>query len=63
MNRAGTTIVLVEQSLNVAASICERAIFIEKGTVAYEGATRDLLERPELTRAVLFGGHVNERID
>jgi ABC-type branched-subunit amino acid transport system ATPase component len=59
-NEAGTTVILVEQSLNVAASICERAAYIEKGELRFEGPTRDLLERPDLTQAVLFGGHIGE---
>jgi ABC-type branched-subunit amino acid transport system ATPase component len=46
---------IVEQSLNVALSIADRAIFLEKGAVRFEGATQDLLERDDLARAVFFG--------
>ena len=48
----GTTLLLVEQSLNVAASTCERALFLEKGRVRFEGAPAELLERGDLARAV-----------
>ncbi len=51
----GQTMVIVEQSLNVALSIADRAIFLEKGEVRFEGATRDLVERDDLARAVFFG--------
>ena len=48
--------VLVEQSLNVALSLAERAYFMERGTIRFEGPTAELLERQELVRAVFFGG-------
>jgi ABC-type branched-subunit amino acid transport system ATPase component len=52
----GVSMVLVEQSLNVAAAMCERAVFMEKGEVRFEGATADLLERDDIARAVFLGG-------
>jgi ABC-type branched-subunit amino acid transport system ATPase component/predicted MFS family arabinose efflux permease len=51
----GQTMVIVEQSLNVALEICDRAIFLEKGEVRFQGSGRDLLERDDLARAVFFG--------
>ena len=51
----GTTLVIVEQSLNVAASLCERAIFLEKGAVRFEGSPAELLERGDLARSVFLG--------
>ncbi len=51
----GQTMVIVEQSLNVALSIADRAIFLDKGSVRFEGPARDLLERDDLARAVFFG--------
>ena len=51
----GTTIVIVEQSLNVALAMADRAVFLEKGQVRFEGAARDLLERDDLARAVFLG--------
>jgi ABC-type branched-subunit amino acid transport system ATPase component len=59
INAAGTTIVLVEQSLNVAASVAGRAVFMEKGEVRFEGPTKQLLERSDIARAVFLGGHGN----
>ena len=52
----GTTIVLVEQSVNVALTLAERAIFMEKGEVRFSGRTADLLERGDLLRSVFLKG-------
>ena len=51
----GTTIVIVEQSLNVALAMADRAVFLEKGQVRFEGNARELLERDDLARAVFLG--------
>jgi len=51
----GQTMIIVEQSLNVALAIADRAIFLEKGTVRFEGPASELLERDDLARAVFFG--------
>ena len=52
---AGQTMLVVEQSLNVAAALADRAVFMEKGRVRFEGPTRELLERDDLARAVFLG--------
>ena len=52
----GLTMVIVEQSLNVALSVADRAIFMEKGRVRFEGSARELAERDDLARAVFLGG-------
>ncbi len=54
LHEQGTTIVIVEQSINVALEIAERAIFLEKGEVRFSGASRDLLDRPDLLRSVFI---------
>jgi ABC-type branched-subunit amino acid transport system ATPase component len=56
LKAAGQTMVIVEQSLNVALAIADRAIFMEKGQIRFEGPARDLLERDDLARAVFLGG-------
>jgi len=55
IHAAGTALIVVEQSLNIAASLCERAIFLEKGSVRFAGRTDDLLEHDEIARAVFLG--------
>ena len=52
----GTTVVLVEQSVNVAMSMAGRAVFMEKGEVRFDGPTTALLERPDVLRAVFLQG-------
>jgi len=55
INQSGTTIILVEQSINVALTIAERAVFMEKGEIRFDGPTRELLSKPDLVRAVFLG--------
>jgi ABC-type branched-subunit amino acid transport system ATPase component len=51
---AGTTIVLVEQSADVALAIADRAVFLEKGEVRFQGPAADLRGRTDLLRAVFL---------
>jgi ABC-type branched-subunit amino acid transport system ATPase component len=50
----GATVVLVEQSVNVALTIATRAYFMEKGQVRFEGPTEDLLARDDVLRSVFL---------
>jgi branched-chain amino acid transport system ATP-binding protein len=52
----GTAIILVEQSINVALTVAERAYFMEKGEVRFSGATEDLLARDDIVRSVFLEG-------
>ena len=56
VHRRGTTIVVVEQSVNVALNLAERAVFMEKGEVRFEGPAAELLERPDILRSVFIAG-------
>jgi ABC-type branched-subunit amino acid transport system ATPase component len=60
LKESGVTMIIVEQSLNVAAAIADRAVFMEKGQVRFEGAIADLVERDDLARAVFLGGEVSQ---
>ena len=55
IHESGVTLVVVEQSLNIAAELCERAVFLEKGQVKFEGRPAELLERDDIARAVFLG--------
>lgn len=57
IHATGVTLVVVEQSLNIAAEICERAVFLEKGEVRFEGPTRDLMSSDDIARAVFLGSN------
>lgn len=52
----GTTLVLVEQSVNVALSVATTAYFMERGEVRFGGPAADLLERTDLLRSVFLEG-------
>ena len=56
LHATGTTIVVVEQSVNVALELAERAVFLEKGEVRFSGRTSDLLDRPDILRSVFIAG-------
>ena len=56
LNRNGMTVIVVEQSVNVALTLAQRAVFMEKGTVRFVGPTRELLERPDMLRSVFIEG-------
>ena len=56
IHRRGTTIIVVEQSVNVALNLAERAVFMEKGEFRFTGPTRDLLDRPDILRSVFIAG-------
>jgi ABC-type branched-subunit amino acid transport system ATPase component/predicted MFS family arabinose efflux permease len=55
LKRDGQTMIVVEQSLNVALAIADRALFMEKGRIRFEGPAAELLERDDLVRAVFLG--------
>ena len=52
----GTTIILVEQSVNVALTLAETAYFMEKGEIRFHGPTAELLDRPDILRSVFLEG-------
>nr|WP_194903897.1 ATP-binding protein [Catenulispora rubra] len=51
----GLTMIIVEQSLNIALALADRAVFLEKGQVRFTGSARELAERDDLARAVFLG--------
>ena len=50
----GVAIIMVEQSVNVALTVAQRAYFLERGAVQFSGPTADLLARPDLLRSVFL---------
>jgi ABC-type branched-subunit amino acid transport system ATPase component/ABC-type branched-subunit amino acid transport system permease subunit len=56
IHASGTTVVLVEQSVNLALTLAERAVFMEKGEVRFTGPAAELLERPDILRSVFLSG-------
>jgi ABC-type branched-subunit amino acid transport system ATPase component/ABC-type branched-subunit amino acid transport system permease subunit len=56
LHARGTTIVVVEQSVNLALELAQRAVFLEKGEVRFTGPAADLLDRPDILRSVFIAG-------
>ncbi len=54
VNAAGTTVVLVDQSVNRAMSLADRAYFLERGEIKFQGPIVDLLQRSDLLRPVFL---------
>lgn len=48
----GTTVMLVEQSLNIAMSVADRAYLLDDGAVRSSGTAQEISARPELLRSV-----------
>jgi ABC-type branched-subunit amino acid transport system ATPase component len=55
INEAGTTVILVEQSLNRALSLADRCFFMERGEILFDGPTTELMGRDDLLRPVFLG--------
>ena len=55
LRERGQTMVIVEQSTNIALSVCDRAIYLEKGRIVFEGAADELRRRPDLVDHVFAG--------
>ncbi len=52
----GLTIVIVEQQASFALGYTDRAYFLEKGEVRFEGPSAELVERKDLLRSVFLAG-------
>ncbi|WRS27379.1 ABC transporter ATP-binding protein [Oscillospiraceae bacterium MB08-C2-2] len=55
MNKAGTTILLVEQNAQMALSIADRAYVLETGKIAISGTGKELAESDSIRKAYLGG--------
>ncbi len=52
----GTSLIVVEQQVDLALDLADRAYFLERGTVRFEGPAADLRGRTDLLRAVFLTG-------
>ncbi len=53
LNRAGLTILLVEQNVGAALAVAERAYVLRDGVVAMNEEARNLVDNPDIVRAYL----------
>jgi len=55
INKAGTTILLVEQNANMALQIANRAYVIETGSIVLSGTGSELMQSDDIKKAYLGG--------
>jgi branched-chain amino acid transport system ATP-binding protein len=55
LNKAGTTILLVEQNAQMALSVADRAYVIETGRITLSGTGEELAQSEEVKKAYLGG--------
>ena len=53
IQRAGTTILLVEQDASIALDICDRGYLLEDGRIELQGTKEELLNNPHVKEAYL----------
>ncbi len=53
INRSGVSILLVEQNIRTALTVCDRVYIMEKGVICYEGTSRELREQPGIVHRFL----------
>ena len=56
VDEEGLTVVIVEQQAGFALGATDRAYFLEKGVVRYDGPSAGLLDRGDLLRSVFLAG-------
>ncbi|NMA95032.1 MAG: ABC transporter ATP-binding protein [Clostridiales bacterium] len=55
INKAGTTVLLVEQNANMALQIADRAYVMETGSIVLSGKASDLMQSEDIKKAYLGG--------
>lgn len=55
LNKAGTTILLVEQNAKAALNVAKRAFVLETGEIVLEGPSKELSDNPKVKEAYLGG--------
>ncbi|MCU1460363.1 MAG: ABC-type branched-chain amino acid transport system, ATPase component [Acidimicrobiales bacterium] len=60
INASGVSMILVEQSANLALSVTDHAYFIEKGVIRFDGSSGELLRRDDLLRSVFLAASAKE---
>jgi branched-chain amino acid transport system ATP-binding protein len=56
LKERGISMVIVEQSVNIALFLARRAYFMEKGQIRFEGPSEELLGRTDLLRSIFLEG-------
>ena len=61
VNKAGVSVVIVEQNARRCLQICDRGYVLDQGRNAYSGKGRDLMEDPKVVS--LYLGNLEEEVD
>jgi branched-chain amino acid transport system ATP-binding protein len=59
----GVAVIIVEQHVDLALDVADRAYFLERGRVRFDGPAADLRGRDDLLRAVFLAGVVPSEVD
>ncbi len=54
LRSAGTAVLLVEQSVDVAVSVAERVYVMDSGVIRYSGTAAEVRDRPDLLRSIFL---------
>ncbi len=52
LRRSGTSVLLVEQSVNVALSVADRIYVMDSGTIRFSGTAEEVRARPDLLQSI-----------
>lgn len=58
-NETGAGVLIVEQHVHLALSVCDRAYVMSHGEIVLEGSASELKDRPDLLEASYLGGEVS----
>ncbi|WP_238548604.1 ABC transporter ATP-binding protein [Bifidobacterium gallicum] len=61
VNKAGVSVVIVEQNARRCLQICDRGYVLDQGRNAYSGRGRDLMEDPKVIK--LYLGNLEEEVE
>jgi branched-chain amino acid transport system ATP-binding protein len=54
LRAAGTSVLLVEQSVNVAVAVADRVMVMDSGTIRFSGTAAEVRDRPELLWSIFL---------
>jgi len=57
INAAGVSVLLIEQNIDIALTLCNRVYFMEKGRIGYECASHEVKSKPQLIQRYLGVSH------
>ena len=57
---SGTSVLIVEQSVNVALTLASRVYFMERGQVRFSGPAHEIVDQPNMLRSVFLSGGAEE---